>query len=47
MSLAANREKNSKMATMMKQNPSQYPDSVRRPHNGCGSADRIAASKLG
>lgn len=47
MGLAEQRNKSSAMAKMMKDNPSTYPDSVRRPHPGCGSADRIAAGKLG
>lgn len=33
---------NSEMAKRMKQAPHRYPDSVMKPHNGCGSEHRTA-----
>ena len=47
MALAEQRAKSAAMAAYMKAHPNEYPDSVRRPHNGCGRSDVIAASKLG
>lgn len=46
MGLAQQKERSAAKARMMKENPSRYPDSVRRPHNGVGSGDRKAASLL-
>lgn len=47
MSLANQKAKDSAMASYMKQNAARYPDSIRRPHNGCGASDRKAAAALG
>lgn len=47
MSKAQQRERSAAMASEMKKHPNRYPDSVRRPHPGCGSHDRIEAGKLG
>jgi len=41
------KEKNVRMAAMMKKNPGRYPDSVMKPHNGVGSGDRKAAASMG
>lgn len=35
------------MAAYMKAHPGSFPDSVRRPWNGVGSADRDLAMKMG
>lgn len=44
---SSRKEKDTAMASMMKENPGRFPDSVMRPHRGCGVGDRDLAKKMG
>lgn len=47
MGLAEQKLKDQSRAAYMKKRPNQFPDSVMRPHNGCGSDMRKLADKMG
>ena len=40
------KERDRAFAAWMKDHPNQYPDSVRKPHDGCGSGERKLANQM-
>lgn len=40
------KERDRAFAGWMKDHPNQYPDSVRKSHDGCGSGERKLASQM-
>lgn len=40
------KERDRAFASWMKDHPNQYPDSVRKPHDGCGSGERKLAMQM-
>lgn len=40
------KERDRAFAAWMKDHPNQYPDSVRKPHDGCGSGERKLAATV-
>jgi hypothetical protein len=47
MAVGDHKVKDQAMAAYMKAHPGAFPDSVMRPHGGCGAADRGLASQMG